>query len=257
MVEDLSFLNKDEVGDYKKLEDKVLIANRRNTYEETDFLDPFWQKMLKSIVNSYPEMSVSFFGAYNDAERKICVVYNSYLSEPVEEDYITVLAFDYNTDDIKHKDVLGKILSLGIERYTIGDIYFNKNTCFIAVKKSVEAFLMTEFRDIRRHSVELYSPVNFDVKNVKPDLKEETIISASLRADLIVSKIYNIKRNVASNMIDKGLFKHDYRVFLRSDKPINIPSLISLRGYGRVHVDEIDGKTGKDNLRIKIRREEH
>lgn len=257
MVEDLSFLNKDEIADYKKLEDKVLIANRRNTYEETDFLDPFWQNMLKSIVNSYTDMSVSFFGAYNYSERKVCVVYNSYLSEPLEEDYISVLAFDYKTNDIKHKDVLGKILSLGIERYTIGDIYFNNNTCTIAVKKSVEDFLITEFRDIKRHSIELYSPINIDIKKVRPNYREETIISASLRADLLVSKIYNIKRNDASSMIEKGLFKNNYRVFLRNDKPISVPSLISLRGYGRVHIDEIVGKTGKDNLRINIRREEH
>lgn len=257
MVEDLSFLNKDEIGDYKKLEDKVLIANRRNTYEETDFLDPFWQKMLQSIVNSYNDMSVSFFGAYNNAERKVCVIYNSYLPEPLEDDFISVLAFDYKTDDIKHKDVLGKILSLGIERYTVGDIYFYNSTCYIAVKKSVEAFLFTEFRDIKRHSIELYTPENILFKNVSADLEEETLIAASLRSDLIVSKIYNIKRNIASNMILKGLFKLDYRVFLRNDKPITVPSLISLRGYGRVHVDEIVGKTGKDNLRIKIRREEH
>lgn len=257
MVEDLSFLNKDEVSDYKKLEDKVLIANRRNTYEETDFLDPFWQRMLKSIVNSYPEMSVSFFGAFNESERKICVVYNSYLNEPVDDEFISVLAFDFTTEDIMHKDVLGKILSLGIERHTVGDIYFNNKTCYIAVKKSVEAFLISEFHDIKRHSVELYSPINIDVKNVKPNLKEETIISASLRSDLLVSKIYNIKRNLAANMIEKGLFKNDYRIFLRSDKQLEVPSLISLRGYGRVHIDEIDGRTGKDNLRIKIRREEH
>lgn len=116
MVEELSFLNKEEVSYYKILEEKVLISNRRNSYEETDFLDPFWQKMLVSIVNKYDGVSVSFFGAFNNAERCIGVIYNDYLPEPMESDYMSVLAFDLKFDDVKHKDVLGKLMSMGIER---------------------------------------------------------------------------------------------------------------------------------------------
>lgn len=255
MVEELSFLNKEEVSFYKMLEEKVLISNRRNSYEETDFLDPFWQKMLISIVNKYDGVSVSFFGAFNNAERCVGVIYNDYLPVPIEDEYMSVLAFDSKFDDVKHKDVLGKLMSMGIERETVGDIIFYKDACFFSVKKSVESFLLSQFQDIRRHSVSLYSVDGEGLKVVESEKTTEVIIAASLRADLLVAKIYNIKRNIATSMISKGLMKLDYRVFTRGDRQIELPALISLRGYGRVYVDEVVGRTGSDNLKVKLRRE--
>lgn len=255
MVEELSFLNKEEVSYYKILEEKVLISNRRNSYEETDFLDPFWQKMLVSIVNKFDGVSVSFFGAFNNAERCIGVIYNDYLPESVESDYMSVLAFDSKFDDVKHKDVLGKLISMGIERETIGDIIFYKDACYFSVRKSVESFLLSQFQDIRRHSATLYSVDAEGLQVVESEKTTEVIVAASLRADLIVAKIYNIKRNIATSMISKGMMKLDYRVFTRGDKQIKLPALISLRGYGRVYVDEVVGRTGSDNLKVKLRRE--
>ena len=71
----------------------------------------------------------------------------------------------------------------------------------------------------------------------------------------IIPIIFNIKRNIATSMISKGLMKLDYRVFTRGDRQVELPALISLRGYGRVYVDEVVGRTGSDNLKIKLRRE--
>lgn len=146
-------------------------------------------------------------------------------------------------------------MSMGIERETIGDIIFYKDACYFCVKKSVESFLLSQFQDIRRHSVTLYGVDGDGLQVVESEKTTEVIVAASLRADLLVSKIYNIKRNIATSMISKGMMKLDYRVFTRGDKQIELPALISLRGYGRVYVDEVVGRTGSDNLKVKLRRE--
>lgn len=256
MVEDFSFLNRDEIDEYTKLSKKVNLAYEKDYYVETDFLDPYWQKILQSIVNRYIGMKSSFIGIFNDAERKIAIIYSDFLQNPLSEDYLSCLSFDL-PDDVLHKDVLGTLMSLGVSRKAIGDIVIRDGKCYIAVKNSLSNYLIAEFREIRRHEITLKQVDGTNISATKLKVTYKTVVVPSLRLDAIVASVYNIKRNIAVNMIKKGLVKVDYRQTFDVDKKIELPALISVRGYGRVYIDEVSGSTQKGNLKLAIRKGEY
>lgn len=259
MVDLSSFLkNADEFLQFQRLEEKANISINDYNIMDTNFLDPFWQDMALSIKNREPSLAVSFFGAYDDAERKIAV-YSPDFMQLTEEDFISVVGFKNQFNDIKHSDCLGRILSLGINRDHIGDIIVGDEIFFV-IKKSIENFLISEFRDIRRHSIELkkyelsYFRDFMDKMEENKIFKEKIILIPSLRADAILSKLFNISRQKAQEKISKGELKINHRVEERASTEIKLPALISLRGYGRVQIEEEIGLTQKGKIRIRIRK---
>lgn len=256
MVEDFSFLNKDEIAEYTKLSKKVQLAYENSFYVETDFLDPYWQKILQSILNRYVGMKASFIGIFDDAERKAAIIFSDFLQNPLSEDYLSCLSFDVH-DDVLHKDVLGTLMSLGVSRKALGDIVIRDGKCYIAVKNSLSNYLMAEFREIRRHEISLKQVDGTNISATTLNVTYKTVIVPSLRLDAIVAGVYNIKRNMAVNMIKKGLVKVDYRPTLNTDQKIEPIALISVRGYGRVYIDEVSGSTQKGNLKLAVRKGEY
>lgn len=252
MVDDLSFLlNDDEKLQYTRIEEKARNAFRNHSKEAVYFLNPFWQEMAVSISKRFDDIEAYFFDGINNAESKF-LVFAPWYTEPLEEDYISIISFKNPYSDIKHSDVLGKILSLGIERKVIGDIIVSDNV-YIVVSKSIESFILSEFRDIRKHEIE-----PFVVKDIiefpKNNYAEKIIVVPSMRLDAITSKIYNISRTDAQNKISKGLLKLNYRVFDKYSYEIKEECMISLRGYGRARINEIVGTTQKGNLKIRMER---
>lgn len=252
MVDELSFLyNDDEKIKYSRIEEKALIALNNFRAEPVDFLDPFWQEMSVSIAQKYDDLKAIFFGGMDNAENKYLVFCPWYMDLEAK-DFISIICFDNPYDDIKHSDVLGKLLSLGIDRRTLGDIFVGEKV-YIVVSKSVESFLLTEFRDIRRHGIIPYT-VDKAPSIIKDSYKETSVIVHSLRLDAIVSKVYNISRSQAQGKIENGLLKLNYRVVDKPATELKEDSLISLRSFGRVKVKEVVGQTQKGNLRLKVER---
>lgn len=252
MVDNLSFLyNDEEKLKYTRILEKAHNALKNHTPEPVCFVDPFWQEMSTAIANQDDEIKAEFFGGINNAESKFLVFAPWYI-ETDPNDYVSVICFDNPFNDIKHSDVLGKILSLGVDRRVVGDIIVSDKV-YVVVGKSIEGYILTEFRDIRRHSINPYT-VQYNIDMPKPNYKENTFIVPSMRLDAVVSKIYNISRNESQDKISKGLLKLNYRVLDKTSYEITEKCLLSLRGYGRVRVVEVLGQTQKGNLRIKTER---
>lgn len=252
MVEDLSFLfNDEEKLKYTRIVEKAQNALKNHSAEAVCFVDPFWQEMAASIANRFDDLKAYFFGGINDAESKFLVFVPWYI-EPISEEYISIVSFDNPYNDVKHSDVLGKILSLGVERKVVGDIIIS-NKVYIVVSKSIENYILSEFRNIRRHEIVPYT-VNSADEVPEHNYTEKIVVVPSMRLDAVVSKIYNISRNEAQDMISKGLLKLDYRPFDKYSYEIKDRSMISLRGFGRARVLEIIGSTQKGNLRIRTER---
>lgn len=250
MVDELSFLyNDDEKIKYSRIEEKALIALNNFRAEPVDFLDPFWQEMSKSIAQKHDDLKAIFFSGMDNAENKYLVFCPWYMDLEAK-DFISIICFDNPYDDIKHSDVLGKLLSLGIDRRTLGDIVVGDRV-YIVVNKSVESFLLAEFRDVRRHSIIPYI-VDSVPSITAEDYKEDTVIVPSLRLDAVVSKIYNISRSQAQVKIENSLLKLNYRIVDKPSFEVKENSLISLRSFGRVRIKEVTGTTQKGNLRLKV-----
>src|SRR5690625_2603591 len=123
----------------------------------TDFLDPREQVIFETIIGKQSDLNLTFFGGYDDAERKRAILAPFY-EEVENKDYsITVLQGQYPTKFMKisHRDVLGSLMSLGIMRKKTGDILVDNGTIQILADQQIEPFIISEFKKIKNGSITL------------------------------------------------------------------------------------------------------
>ncbi|MGL5977932.1 MAG: RNA-binding protein [Erysipelotrichaceae bacterium] len=165
---------------------------------------------------------------------------------------ICLLKAKYNNKfrKIEHRDVLGALMNLGIERDQFGDIYVEEATLYVYVLESIAPYVMQQLIQIGK------SKVTFEVSqdDVRPsyDLEESQKIVTSLRLDVIVAALTNLSRDKAQSLIRSGLVKLAYSTIEDVSKLCHNGNDISIRGYGRFIFYEVVKTTKKDNMVIRV-----
>lgn len=217
----------------------------------TDFLNPHEVNLAKSVLNRFKdEISYEVDGGYNDAENCIIYIYPSYETDILNED-IDIFRFE-SIPTIKHKDVLGSLLGLGIERKKIGDILIGRKYTYFFAKNEISSFVELSLNKISRYNVKIERVE--DVSEIpKKEYIYKDIIVASPRLDSIVSSCLNISRSNAKNKIKSGEVKLNYSVEDRPSVEVSAGDLISVRKFGRFQIDEFYKKTKRGNIVLKIK----
>lgn len=213
------------------------------------FLDPYEQKIIKTIADSN-EISLDFIGGNANTERKIFVA-NPY-EDINPEDYIRVLKF--KCDNLKHPDVLGALIHVGIDRENIGDIVINEDTCEFVLLKEDANFVKYNLTKIKNQGVNIEFKSENILDEVKIDFQKSRGFVSSLRLDSIVSEIINLSRNKAKDLIKSKAVKVDYVNITDPSKIIDEGSIISIKREGRFVFDSIEGMSKKGNFHIHYRK---
>ena len=85
---------------------------------------------------------------------------------------------------------------------------------------------------------------------VQESWQEISITASSLRLDTMISAFYHISRQKAQVLIGQGLAKVNWTVIENSSFDCHQGDTISVRGFNRVKIVSIEGKTKKDKWRI-------
>lgn len=221
----------------------------------TDFLDPRQMFIVESLVGKSSDVKLAFFGGFDSAERHCAILYPDYY-EVQNDDYDIVLVdikYPVKFANISHGKILGTILSTGIERECIGDIITDGEQWQVFLKKSITPFVCQQVDKISNVGVRLLPKELTDVIHPTDDWQEETLTISSLRIDNLVSSVYNISRQRSKKLIESGNVKLNWRVIDRPDVVLDYNDMLSVRGFGRVQLKELEGKTKKDKFRLAIR----
>lgn len=214
------------------------------------FLNPFEISVLNDIAK-INNIEIVFLSCNESSERQIFIA-NPYSNEINTRNYISVLEFKKN--NIKHPDVLGALLNLGLERNDIGDIYVGDDICEFVVLNKDKDFVKFNLSKIKNERVN----IDFKKDNIlnlpKIDYKENRGFVSSLRLDNIVSEFINLSRSKAKILIQRRLVKVNYQIIDNPSKIIDDNSLISIRKEGRFIFDKVIGKSKKDNYHIEYRK---
>lgn len=231
------------------------------------FLSPAEQHFLRTIaLRKGAAERVVFNGGYPDAEWKRLFVMPPYALDfdGAPEDKLNML-FDgevaerirpvrvtgsgYRT--LSHRDYMGSVLSLGIERDAVGDFVLQDSfSAVIFCSEAVERLLLFELEKVASDKVRVESfalPTDF-----KPtrEYRRITDTVASARLDCIVSALAGCSREKAQEAIRGGLCDLDHITEERCDRLVEPPCVISVRGTGKFNVLEIGGMTKKGRLRL-------
>ena len=257
------------LSDYKKQEDKILIAQildkiefsrQREKLECTDFLDMYQISLVKSFMKKIEFENYILYGGFEEAERKILIIYpEKYNINMIEKNYskimkaIRVLLNDDVKGKYSHRNYLGGIVKVGMKREKVGDIIVFDDGADILVKEETAETLkqelgaLTRFENARIEIIELQ-----DLRKQEIKLEELNIIVPSLRLDNFVSDLARTSRSKAVQIIDSE------RVFIngqnetKASKQVKLGDIITIRGKGRFIVKEFCGSTRSGRTVVKI-----
>lgn len=221
----------------------------------TDFLDPRQAFILQTLVNRSSEVKVRWYGGHENAERKRALVAPDYRDLDNEDMGVTLIAVTSLDDKLKeldHGDYMGSILALGMKREKIGDIHVTDTGCHFLVATEVADYMRLNLQQVHRVHVQTEQLPLDRLKAADTKLEEVTLSVASLRLDGIVSDVYHLSRAKILIPIKAGRCKVNWKQEEDPSKPLRSGDMISLQGFGRFKVLDIEGVTKKGRYRVKI-----
>ena len=151
-----------------------------------------------------------------------------------------------------HRDFLGSLLALGIERAVLGDIVVDDDGygAYVFCDRRISEFIISECDRIGNDKVRCsLADIGADFSaNRKTQAISDTV--SSPRLDAIVGALVSVSREKAKELVVGGFCEVDFEPEQRCDRAINDSSLISIRGYGRFRIISVDGKTKKGRIRL-------
>jgi RNA-binding protein YlmH len=155
-------------------------------------------------------------------------------------------------DVLSHRDFLGAIMNLGIERACIGDIIVKDSVAYVFVLDKMADFICENLTKVR-HTVVLAEKSFLPEQESLFTLEDKTVIVSSLRLDCIISALYNLSRNDSSALFaDKKVFVQG-KICENISHQVKQNEVISVRGAGRFIIDSISGQTKKGRLCLNLK----
>lgn len=153
--------------------------------------------------------------------------------------------------DLSHRDYLGALLGLGLERDALGDVLLlSSSSAVVFCSARLIPFLsesLTKVSSDTVRAVPYVLPPDFVPRRAFSDVSD-TI--ASPRLDCVVASLANLSRESAQSLIRSGMVDVDFLPELRPDRQLVPPSVISIRSVGRFRLLPFAGTTKKNRLRL-------
>ena len=229
--------------------DKLEQSYQRNYPVFSDFLDERQMALVKNLFSFWKD-DLCFFGGIENAGRNICHLRFGYEEYPIK---LVELSFPKGAE-VTHRDVLGSLMGLGIKRQKIGDILVD-GVAIVAVKEEILKYITENLVSVGRYPVSIRVLEKFTVKNIENFSYRQTTVAA-LRLDCIVSDITRLSREKAKELILAGKVKVNHFEETHYNKVLSCGDVISISKKGRFVLEEIEGVTRKDRIRITIKKYE-
>ena len=193
----------------------------------------------------------------NDAER--CAFFAAYLEEhPEIADEIPIRTLSVKGSSFRelgHRDYMGSILSLGIDRSVVGDIaVVSPSEAVVFVSSRIAPYIESELTKIGRDGVSVTDAKTDPVWEIPRRFCDMPVVVSSPRLDGIVKAITGKSREDAADLVRSGLVELSYAVTDNVSAEVKEGDVISVRGYGKFLVGAVTGETKSGRLRINCRK---
>lgn len=239
---------------YSRIKDMVNICGNKSINKFSFFLDERQCALAKEILCSLKYNYFIFFGGYEDAKRKILCIFSKY-NKVSEKDFpMTPIEFSYRkADKLYHKDFLGALMSVGINRDILGDIIVNEGSSVIFIYNTAVDVIFNDVDKIGRVGVKK-SIFRDKVPESENKYKEISGTVSSLRLDCLVSLAIKNSREKSSQFIKAIGVEVNYKKISAPDFIINEGDVFSLRGQGKFILYKVGGLSKKQRYYITIRK---
>lgn len=234
--------------------DLLEVCKKKHISRFSAFLDERQAVLAENVLNSFKSDNYIFWGGFDNAARTVLGIFPHY-AEPETDDFpVEAIVFEYKKEQqLTHRDFLGAIMSCGINRNMVGDIIVNAGYTVAFVYKTVANAVISDISKIGSVGVNVYFEKTPAI-NVQTSFKEINGTVSSMRTDCILSLATKLSREKTSQLIRSGNVTVNYTNAVSISAEMKAGNVFSIRGYGKYILDEINGKTKKDRIHIKIKK---
>lgn len=156
---------------------------------------------------------------------------------------------------LSHRDYMGSILALGIERSVIGDIaVVSEHDAFVFADEKISPFLESELTHVARDSVCCKAELIGRDFVIPHRFESLTVVAASTRIDSVTATLANLSRADAKRLCIAGEVLVNHVAATDPDRDISVGDTVAVRSHGKFIIDSFNGLTRSGRLRLSVRR---
>ena len=250
--------NKDEKFFVANVLDKASKFERENSFEITGFMDLNELRLAKEALDHF-DVPYVIKTVNDELDKKNIMFVPDYMEGIEDEVYsqhvVCIKIIPDSKDKLQHRDFMGAIYNLSIEREYLGDIILKGNIAYFFTMKSFESYFTQNLVYVGKSPVETKTIDVFsdEIKQLSFNFKEKDYIVPSMRVDAILSEVYALSRSQTKDKIEKGhLFINDKEQYFPST-PLEMGDVVSFRQCGKFKVCEQVRTTKGGNIVIHIK----
>ncbi len=239
----------------RRLQELAERAYSENRYYHTDFLGMSELAVYHSMEQELSYVPSEAFGGTDTCERRMvrfgseeyCGYPEGYpirllKAEAVQEKF---------ADTLTHRDFLGSVLGLGLEREKIGDIFLRDNAGYLFVHEGVSEYIR-ENLDFVKHTKVRVTELSEIPEALAPKLREESLVVSGNRIDSILARLYHLSREEAQRLVQREQIFINGRTVTQVSKSLKEGDVVSVRHHGRFRFAGETGRTKKDRLNVRV-----
>ena len=234
----------------KHIEDLSKRSYYQNRPCYSDFLDMNQQSLI--LDNYKGSIQPMFYGGYPLAERKIVAFSESkdMIDYPVTWLEIKPVHIKFS-ERLTHRDYLGSVLGLGLERTCIGDILINDFSAYVLCLERVKSLIVNELYQVRHTNV---SVSEIDLPEILLTPRFEVIKGSvsSIRLDAVLSLAFHLSRSQACILIESGQVYINSRLNTSNGAHLKDGDRISVRHKGKFIFVDSKNKSKKNKCIVEI-----
>lgn len=231
----LEHFNKHEHDFVTRVHDWIEQVYYDHKIKKTKFLTPREQHIVQLLVNEVADVDVRFEGGFKNAERKRAIIHPSYLCEDLFEQIVIGYEVQYHQRlvTIEHRQILGSLTALNIDRALIGDIVvLDTGKIYIAICEEFSSFIVQHFSKVGRHTISLLE-TDIKVFEKVEQFEESEYIISSMRLDVVVASLMKASRSQVFEYIKQGNIQVNFKLEQNHSYQCRIGDIISIKRYGR------------------------
>lgn len=227
----------------------------RGIYTYTPFLDLMQQQVYHAV-----EREVSYAGAAMEGGSPLCdrkiIRFGSPQNLGYAEEYpIACLKIQpvvsKFADKLTHRDYLGAIMNLGIERSTIGDIFVQEQEGILFCQQSIAPFLIENLYQVKHTKVRCsIAEGEILLQGAKP--QEISVTVSSSRIDGVIARLYNISRSQSLELFRAGKIFVNGIAMENNSYQLKEEDTVTVRGFGKFIYYGSVGETKKGKERVSL-----
>jgi len=224
-------------------------AYNNGRYLFTSFLSAAELDIYYRMERELSYVPITMFGGTADCER-VMLCFGGSKEFPIQCIEIWPLVEKFG-EELGHRDYLGALMNLGIERSTLGDIIIAGKHAFLFCTEKMAPYIIENLDKVRHTNVSCRIAEKIPESTITRTERRTIQISAA-RIDSIIAKTYNLSRSESAALFRAKKVFVNGRQNENNGGQLKPGDKVSVRGFGRFEFVEISGETRKGKLNAVV-----